>query len=353
MDRIETLSAVVKALSLPAVVIGRGQRVLAMNEAACRLLGHDATDSHFTTVLRQPAPIAAIEDVLAGGDACTSEYIGQQGDRDLRHRVQVAPIGEESALGALVTFEDVSGAEGLGQIRRDFVANVSHELRTPLTALMGFIETLRGPAANDAKATAQFLGMMANEAERMNRLVADLLSLSRLESEERVRPDAQVDVSRIILEAVETWRHAQDGADEGEIFLSLPEDPVWVLGDRDQLMQVFRNLLENAIKYGKQNTNVSVSLEPRLAAMRGPGVIVEVTDDGEGIESHHIPRLTERFYRIDAHRSREKGGTGLGLAIVKHIVSRHRGRLMIQSVIGEGSTFSVVLPQHAQPVDKG
>ncbi|MCH2077223.1 MAG: ATP-binding protein [Rhodobacteraceae bacterium] len=344
MDRIETLTAVIGALSLPALVIGRGKRLLAMNEPACVLLGHNATGSHYTTVLRQPAPIEAIEDVLAGNDRRTAEHLGQEGDRDLRYRLEVAPVGASSALGALVTFQDLSDAEGLGQMRRDFVANVSHELRTPLTALMGFIETLRGPATNDHKAAARFLSMMETEAERMNRLVADLLSLSRLESEGRLKPDAREDIVAIVKEAVETLP-PQAGDIRAEISLALPEDEVFVRGDRDQLMQVLRNLLENAVKYGGGETRVALTLVDREPILRGPGVIIDVTDNGDGIDPHHLPRLTERFYRVDAHRSRERGGTGLGLAIVKHIVSRHRGRLRIRSLPGEGSTFSVVLPR--------
>ncbi|MEL6689765.1 MAG: ATP-binding protein [Pseudomonadota bacterium] len=344
MDRIETLTALVSALSLPALVIGRGKRVLTMNAPACALLGHNATGSHYTTVLRQPAPIEAIEYVLAGNDARTTEHVGQEGDRDLRYRVEVAPVGTGSAIGVLMTFQDLSDADGLGQMRRDFVANVSHELRTPLTALMGFIETLKGPAASDRKATERFLGMMETEAERMNRLVADLLSLSRLESEGRLRPDAREDIVSLTKEAAETLPSQSDEA-ASQISLDLPDEAIFVRGDRDQLMQVLRNLLENAVKYGGGETHVALSLVEREPFLRGPGIVIDVTDNGDGIESHHLPRLTERFYRVDAHRSRERGGTGLGLAIVKHIVGRHRGRLRIQSTPGEGSTFSVVLPR--------
>jgi len=344
MDRIEAFSAVVSALPGPALLIGRGRRVLCMNGAAAALLGHDGTGSHYTTVLRQPGTIDAIEAVAADEKRREANHVGREGERDVRFRVDVSPLGGPPALGYLVSFEDVSGAEGLGQMRRDFVANVSHELRTPLTALMGFIETLRGPAAQDPKAAGRFLQMMETEAERMNRLVQDLLSLSRVESEGRLKPDDQIDMVHLVHESAETLRHAL-GEKAEALHLEVPEDPVLVRGDRDQMMQVMRNLVENAIKYGAGEVRVVMSLSEREAALRGPAVTIDVIDNGEGIEPHHLPRLTERFYRIDTHRSREKGGTGLGLAIVKHIVGRHRGRLQISSEVGIGSQFSVILPR--------
>lgn len=344
MDRIEAFSAVLAAMPGPALVIGRARRVLCMNAPAAALLGHDATGGHYTTVVRQPRMTEAIEAALNDTQQREASHIGREGEREVRFRVHIVPLSGQPSLGVLVSFEDVSGAEGLGQMRRDFVANVSHELRTPLTALMGFIETLRGPAAGDPVATERFLGMMEIEAERMNRLVQDLLSLSRVESEERLRPDARVDVVGLIHESAETLQHALgEGADA--LKLELPKGPVDVHGDREQLMQVFRNLFENALKYGSDEVRVAMTLADHEPALRAPSVTIDVIDDGDGIEAHHLPRLTERFYRIDAHRSREKGGTGLGLAIVKHIVGRHRGRLRISSVSGEGSVFTVVLPR--------
>ncbi|MEM1373721.1 MAG: ATP-binding protein [Pseudomonadota bacterium] len=344
MDRIEAFSAVVVAMPGPALVVGRARRVLCMNAAAATLLGHDATGNHYTTVLRQPSMTDAIENALSDRQHRDAAHIGREGDREVRYRVQISPLGGAPGLGVLVSFEDVSGAEGLGQMRRDFVANVSHELRTPLTALMGFIETLRGPAAEDPIAKERFLGMMEIEAERMNRLVQDLLSLSRVESEGRLRPDAKVDIATLVHESAETLQHALGTAASG-LELDLPRGAIEVRGDREQLMQVFRNLFENALKYGAGEVRVTVTLRDHDPALRGPAVMIDVTDNGDGIEAHHLPRLTERFYRIDPHRSRAQGGTGLGLAIVKHIVGRHRGRLAISSVPGEGSVFTVVLPR--------
>jgi two-component system phosphate regulon sensor histidine kinase PhoR len=240
----------------------------------------------------------------------------------------------------LCVFRDVTEEEKAGAMRRDFVANVSHELRTPLTALMGFIETLKHAAKDDPKAREMFLGIMEHEAGRMNRLVRDLLQLSRVEAEERVRPRDEVELRSLLDSVISSLSGLAER--EGDR-VELSGDPATVPGDHDQLTQVFTNLIENALKYGKAGQVVRVSLTPE-DTVRGPAVRVEVADEGEGIDPVHLPRLTERFYRVDSHRSREMGGTGLGLAIVKHIVSRHRGWLRIESEPGEGSRFQVVLP---------
>jgi two-component system phosphate regulon sensor histidine kinase PhoR len=244
-----------------------------------------------------------------------------------------------------MTFEDATAAEEAGQIRRDFVANVSHELRTPLTAMIGFIETLRGAARHDQHAQERFLGIMEQEASRMNRLVHDLLSLSRVESEERVRPKARVEIGSLLASVTSALRKIADGQNV-RITQIGPDAPTELPGDGDQLFQVFSNLVETAIKYGGPNSEIvmTASSSARDPFLRAPAVRISITDQGPGIDEIHIPRLTERFYRVDNHRSRELGGTGLGLAIVKHIVNRHRGRLRIESKLGEGSTFTVILP---------
>jgi two-component system phosphate regulon sensor histidine kinase PhoR len=218
------------------------------------------------------------------------------------------------------------------------VANVSHELRTPLTALLGFIETLRGAARDDAVARERFLGVMEREAARMNRLVSDLLQLSRVEAAERVRPADPVDLAQVLAMTLTAVRPLAEAAGV-ELVFDAPGSLV-VPGDADQLTQVFQNLIENAVKYGGAGKRVTITL-----SQGDRGAEVAVRDLGEGIAAIHIPRLTERFYRVDSHRSREKGGTGLGLAIVKHIVNRHRGRLVIDSSEGKGSTFTVILPE--------
>jgi two-component system phosphate regulon sensor histidine kinase PhoR len=257
----------------------------------------------------------------------------------------VTPVEGEGRSGVLAAFEDITDMEQAGQMRRDFVANVSHELRTPLTALLGFIETLKGAAREDPVARARFLDIMEREAERMNRLVRDLLSLSRVEAEERVRPTERIDIVAHLGLAVAALRQV---ADQAGVTVELVGEagPVVVLADPDQMTQVFQNLIENAVKYGGSGgiVTVRVTREERDISLRGPAVRIDVIDKGEGIDAIHLPRLTERFYRVDSHRSREQGGTGLGLAIVKHIVNRHRGRFRIDSEKGSGSTFSVILP---------
>ncbi len=341
------VSPLLDALPLAAVLIGTNERIGGANAPARKLLGEAIVGRHFITVLRQPTLLDAIEGTLRDRRTRTTRYLTSEGAHDLTFDVQCAHVTSELGTGVLVCFEDVTQMERAGQMRRDFVANVSHELRTPLTALLGFIETLRGPARNDPAAQDRFLSIMEAEAIRMNRLVGDLLSLSRVESQERVRPTERVDLREI----VETVQVALTPlAEESGVTLVCEdyEGRAAVMGDADQLRQVFTNLIENAIKYSGRDTGVKVVLshsdyEP---ALRCPGVRASVIDSGPGLDPIHIPRLTERFYRVDSHRSREMGGTGLGLAIVKHIVNRHRGRLRIESAPGKGSSFTVILPAY-------
>ncbi|MBJ3762945.1 two-component sensor histidine kinase [Maribius pontilimi] len=336
---VEALGNLLAALPLPAVLIGPSERVLRMNLPATTLLGTGLEGRHYITALRQPGLLDAVEATRASGIARQVEYLAHDGAQDTTWNVTVAPVG----VGLLLSFEDRTAAQEVGQMRRDFVANVSHELRTPLTALIGYIETLQGPAKDDAVARARFLDTMAREAQRMNRLVSDLLSLSRVEADARVRPTATVELVGLLQQVVGLLRTIADEAG-ATITLDCDVEAAAVAGDGDQLRQVFVNLTENAIKYGGGTVRITLSSDPQMRVLRGPGVRVDVTDNGRGIDPVHLPRLTERFYRIDTHRSREVGGTGLGLAIVKHILNRHRGRLRISSQPGQGSRFSVLLP---------
>ncbi len=332
-------------IPIPVVLVGNDERIIAISAAAAALLGDGIVGRHYIIAMRQPSLQEAIEAALSARQAGQARVVmtGQPGERTFR--VSVSPVEGEGRAGALAAFEDISELEQAGQIRRDFVANVSHELRTPLTALLGFIETLKGAARDDAGARARFLDIMEREAERMNRLVQDLLSLSRVEAEERVRPTERIDIVAHLGLAIAALRTLAEAA---EVKLELDGDPgpLVIAADPDQITQVFQNLLENAIKYGGQGRRVTarVTHEARNLSLRSPAVRIDVIDEGEGIEAIHLPRLTERFYRVDGHRSREKGGTGLGLAIVKHIVNRHRGRFRIESEKGKGSTFTVILP---------
>lgn len=334
----DSVTALVDALPVPVVVIAPDQRILAANGRATALLGAGIVGRHQMIALRQPALQSAISAALERGEAGQARHVEQGESADSIYRVTVAP----AAGGAVLCFEDVSEAEKMGQMRREFVANVSHELRTPLTAFIGFIETLKGAARDDAPARARFLTIMEREAARMSRLVSDLLHLSRVEAEERVRPTTRVDVVALLGATLATLRPVAEAA-QVRLVTEGTGAPVFLPADADQLTQVFSNLIENAVKYGGSGGVVTVRLsEDRLP--QGPAIRIDVIDRGEGIEAVHLPRLTERFYRVDSHRSREQGGTGLGLAIVKHIVHRHRGRLRIDSVLGKGSTFGVILP---------
>ena len=329
---------------MPAMVIARNRRVLTMNSSAQDVLGVNGTGGHYSSVLRQPAVTDAIEATLADNTPRQARLTALTSAREDVYKLDITSLDDHSNPGILVVFADVSGADSLGQMRRNFVANVSHELRTPLTALMGFIETLRGPAKDDVEARENFLQMMQGEAERMSRLVADLLSLSQVEVEARVRPDQRVNLADLVQNSAPTILQLV-GREPDALTISGGKEAVWISGDRDQLSQVLRNLIENAFKYGAKRVDLKITLLERDAGLRRPAVALDVIDDGEGIDALHLPRLTERFYRVDSHRSRARGGTGLGLAIVKHIIDRHRGRLRIKSEKGQGSVFSVILPR--------
>ncbi len=337
----ERITSVINALPVPVVLVGPDERVRAANDAVSVILGPNLVGRHYITALRQPAVVSAVSDARALRETRVARYTGRDGAKDTSYRVVVAVAGDD----ILLTFEDQTAAQEAGQMRRDFVANVSHELRTPLTALLGFIETLGGAARDDAAARDHFLKIMAQEANRMTRLVNDLLSLSRVEEEERMRPRQNVDLAALLSSVIRGLEpQARDAGVDVDLDLQASDE--MVPGDPGQLAQVFTNLVENAIKYGASGGTVVVRLLPRAMNMRlrGDAVEIVVSDKGDGIASHHIARLTERFYRVDNHRSREVGGTGLGLAIVKHIINRHRGRLVIKSQIGQGTDVSVFLP---------
>jgi two-component system phosphate regulon sensor histidine kinase PhoR len=247
----------------------------------------------------------------------------------------------------IITFRDLTEQDRLARMRADFVANASHELRTPLASLKGYVETLQSSARDDAAARERFLKIMGEQAERMSRLVDDLLSLSRVEMREYLPLSDEVDLGVILSEVAQTLEPL---AERAGVTLSLApaEYAAVVRGERDELMQVFQNLVQNAIKYGRSGGKVEIRMAREAVSPARPhGFRVDVTDDGPGIAAQHLPRLTERFYRVNVAASREKGGTGLGLAIVKHILNRHRGELAITSRLGQGSTFSVLLPSAA------
>ncbi|MCL3883214.1 ATP-binding protein [Marivita sp. GX14005] len=336
------IQTILSGIPLPVILVGADDRILAANAAGEAILGPGQVGRHHALALRQPALLATIEAALRAGTRAEAPYVIPGHSHEVSYRVTVSPVPLGEARGALCAFEDITEQELVGQFRRDFVANVSHELRTPLTTLVGFIETLKGAARDDPAARDRFLSIMEREAGRMSRLVDDLLSLSKVEAQERQRPTALVNVAELVNAAAASFRPA--AVDAGlELEILGTDRQARIPGDADQLMQVLQNLIENAIKYGAAGSRVTLALHaPNDEAM----LRIDVTDDGDGIEPMHLPRLTERFYRVDDHRSRDKGGTGLGLAIVKHIVSRHRGRLDIGSAPGTGARFSVFLPRN-------
>ncbi len=334
-----------EAVRVPLILIGQDQRISHANKTAERVFDRGLVGRHHVVALRHPGLLDAVEAALKSGlpQEGTYEPGGTTGRPS--YEIRAVPIGPEDGRRVVVSLEDLSGQREADSMRRDFVANVSHELRTPLTAVLGFIETIEGAARDDPQARDRFLQLMRAEAERMNRLVQDLLSLSRVEASERQRPAEPIDPLALLEAAVMRLRATEQ---ESGVSVSIVRNDALpaIPGDADQLTQVFSNLLENAVKYGARpgDVRVIVSLVKTGSPLRGAAVRIDVQDEGEGIGAEHIARLTERFYRVDTHRSREMGGTGLGLAIVKHIVNRHRGLLRVSSEQGKGSTFSVFLP---------
>ena len=331
----------IAVMKSPLMLIGPEDRVLVQNDAMTDLLKIDFKGRHFITALRQPATIDAVVDAKTDQVSKSARYLVRLENTDRIFEVSALPVEDH----ILVTFEDQTAAEETLSLRRDFVANVSHELRTPLTALLGFIETLQGPARDDPAAQERFLAIMSTEADRLRRLVDDLLSLSRVEEVERSRPVDPVDLGTIVRQANELLGALAEDAGT-HLISEVPDDIPKVPGDDAQLQQVLNNLIENAIKYGATDKGITIAVHPPQfeTALHQQAVRLTVTDHGQGIPEHHLIRLTERFYRVDLHRSRQQGGTGLGLAIVKHIANRHRGKLLFESTEGEGTTVTLMLP---------
>jgi two-component system phosphate regulon sensor histidine kinase PhoR len=338
--RADTL--ILERLPDPVIVLASDRGVQRANAAARSAFGED-----IAAVLRNPGLRGAIDRSLATHLAQSVE-IGLRVPMPRDVYATVVPMDPPLADGgqALVVLSDRTRERVIERMRADFVANVSHELRTPLASLIGFVETLRGPAADDPPAQQRFLEIMAEQGARMNRLIDDLLSLSRIELTEHQTPAQPLDLAKLVARMLAGF---EPRLTQRNVRLDLhidPDLPV-VAGDADQMAQVLQNLLDNAVKYGRDEAVLSVAVINAPPGGRWParrGVVLAVTDQGAGIPREHLPRLTERFYRVDKGRSRDVGGTGLGLAIVKHIVNRHRGQLMIESEVGQGTTVSVWLP---------
>jgi len=345
---------ILDSLPDPLFILDKRRRIISTNAAARELFENERAAGplvgrDLAGIIRDPKVLEVADQALALGKKTEAEFT-LPSPVELTFNVMVVPLfmaaGEATA--AIVALHDQTAQIRMDQMRADFVANASHELRTPLASVLGFIETLRGPAKDDEKARADFLEIMLKQAERMARLIDDLLSLSRIEVHEHTRPTDAIDIMPV-LKGVLDLVDRQSADKKTEIVVTAPPTIPNVIGDGNELHQVFLNLLTNAVKYGSDKGRVDVTVEvaanrPPTMAGRGPALRIAVRDYGEGIGREHLSRLTERFYRVDNARSRQLGGTGLGLAIVKHITIRHRGALVIDSEIGKGSTFAVYLP---------
>jgi len=343
------LATLLDALPDPLLLVGHERGVVGANKAATALFGQDPVARPIEASLRDPGLLAAVDEALEDhGEAQLT--IQLPGPPSRAFGVLVVPVRLRRQAAALIGLRELTEQLMIERMRSDFVANASHELRTPLTALRGSIDTLAGPAKDDPAARERFLETMAGEAARMSRLVDDLLSLSRIEQTEHQPPGDRVDPGDCLNGVV---RSLQRYADErnASLEVTVAERLPAVTADRDQLVQLLTNLIDNAIKYGGAAGPVTIRADHVQAASPGAGpltgrsaVRVTISDRGPGIAREHLPRVTERFFRVDPGRSRQLGGTGLGLAIVKHIVRRHRGHLLIESELGQGTTVTVFLP---------
>ncbi|MEE9273517.1 MAG: ATP-binding protein [Robiginitomaculum sp.] len=331
------LQTIVDALPYPALILDFDFKIQSANTVAENLFETELTGLDFVRVLRQPSVIECLGKAVKSGQLNTCDLVLHL-QTPRTYKASAACLSEMGTDSILFTLTDISASIDAEKSRSTFVANVSHELRSPLTSLMGIVETLQGPAREDVKARDNFLGLMHGETQRMSRLVGDLLSLSKLEAKEHLTPEDKVDVPKLIRRIIIVLAKSKSGY-TNRINLHIPDDLPYITGDKDELTKVFQNLIENALKYCEPETPIEVSIHHIDNLIK-----VIIMDQGEGIAPEHLPRLTERFYRVDKGRSRDAGGTGLGLAITKHILNRHRGRLLIESKIGVGSVVSVTLP---------
>jgi two-component system phosphate regulon sensor histidine kinase PhoR len=333
-----------------AIVLDREGRVIAFNEPAVAIAPALRRGEPALIALRMPDLVDAIRRATKRHEPQRVEFF-ERVPLDRWFEAFVTPVrlsaGANSVVDILLmTFNDLSPLRRVEEMRADFIANASHELRTPLAALLGFIETLQGPAKDDSAARTKFLAIMQGQATRMARLIDDLLSLSRIELNAHLQPNTPVDLGPIVRQVVDGLHTL--ARDRGvEIKVSVPDETMMVLGDRDELIRALENLVENALKYGAAGKRVDLSVSRAPTRAGSFEARVAVRDYGPGISPEHLPRLTERFYRVDVADSRAQGGTGLGLALVKHVLNRHGGRLTIDSTLGAGATFTMHLPLRA------
>ena len=335
-----------EAIPDPIILLDNDRKIIFSNDAASNIFNVQI-HSDLVNTIRDPVLLRSVDEVLA--KRISAEAILTLFDPvKLTYQIRVIPVSlatNSADMRVLLLFNDISSEIVVEKIRQDFVENVSHELRSPISSLIGFIETIQGPAKDDAESQKKFLSIMMSEAQRMSRMVEDLLSLSKVEVIERMRPEEPADLTNLITMTTELFaRQAQNRS--MNIKLDMDVNLPSIQGDADELLQVFNNLVDNAIKYGREKTNILIKMRfiDRIPDTGDAGISIVVENEGDGINPDEIPRLTERFYRTDKGRSRELGGTGLGLAIVKHIIMRHRGRLIINSNLNDKTTFTVFLP---------
>jgi len=345
VSQAEIIEALIGGLPGPAIVLDRDGRVMACNDAATAIAPALRRGAPALIALRMPELVEAVRRAVKERERQRVEFFERVPlDRWFEAFVTPVRLGKGGAADLLlVTFNDLTPLRRVEEMRADFVANASHELRTPLAALLGFIETLQGSAKDDVAARGKFLAIMQGQATRMARLIDDLLSLSRIELNAHLRPSTPLDLAPIVRQVVDGLQML--ARDRGvEIAVTAPAAPLTVLGDRDELVRALENLVENALKYGAAGKRIDIALGSAETRAGTREARLSIRDYGPGIAPEHLPRLTERFYRVDVADSRAQGGTGLGLALVKHVLNRHGGRLSIDSTLGAGATFTMHLP---------
>lgn len=338
-----TVGSLVRSMPDPVIVIDGQDRVIGFNRPALDIAPALRRGELVALAVRAPEIIEAVRQVRATGEPRRAQFV-LRAPMDRWYETFAVPVSQDApssgreANSLMLAFHDLTPLRRIEEMRVDFVANASHELRTPLASLSGFIETLQGPARDDPAARARFLAIMKTQADRMARLIDDLLSLSRIELNEHLRPQTAIDLSSVVRQVIDALQPLAE--ERGvEILAEFPGVAAMVLGDRDELVRLFENLIENALKYAAIGKRVDVKI-----GCIGTEAWITVRDYGPGIAPEHLPRLTERFYRVDVKASRAEGGTGLGLALAKHTINRHRGRLQIESEPGKGASFTVRLP---------
>jgi two-component system phosphate regulon sensor histidine kinase PhoR len=344
--QVQLIDSLIGGLPIPAIVLDREARVIAFNEAAAAVAPALRRGEPALITLRMPVLVDAIRRAAKRREPQRVEFF-ERVPLDRWFEAFVTPVrltaGDVGSDILLMTFNDLTPLRRVEEMRADFIANASHELRTPLAALLGFIETLQGRAKDDPAAREKFLSIMQTQAARMARLIDDLLSLSRIELNAHLQPSTPVDLGPIVRQVADGLQTLARDRDV-EIKVSAPAKPLMVLGERDELIRALENLVENALKYGAAGKRVDITLTRGQTRAGAAEARLTVRDYGPGIAPEHLPRLTERFYRVDVAESRDHGGTGLGLALVKHVLNRHGGRLTIDSTPGAGAAFTAYVP---------